>query len=726
MKSLEEAVPSARAPRPSKPGVLRLLQQAFIVFVTIAILASIWFAAATTIRAHHAETNTEVESSLTKKALVVEEQLRRQLLMSDQTLRILEVAWEREPEAFRLETWRGRLVALDETALQIFVADAQGIVRQSTRPEIIGSDVSQRDYFRYEAELPKDNGSMFINPPVLGLVTQRWQLNLVRRLDYPDGRFGGVVSIATPTNPTDQVYTAFDLGEDGLIALVSLPDGSLLAQGGPGQTDSFKRIRDTPLLRAVTSQKEGVWIGPTPTDGRQRFHAFATVPERPLAVVVAVGTTVAMEAFTAWRQEALLLAGLLTLLVLTAATVLLQGTRAAALRENALALDRERLTEANSALEQARADAQAKAARLQAAMSSMTDGIMMVDPKLRLLEWNDNFAEFTGVPPEILRPGLPMRDMLLAQARAGEFGPGDPETEVERRMAILENSASLGTIERVRPNGRVLEIRRSLIPGGGYVSLYTDSTERHLAAERVRQAQTMAAIGRLTAGVAHDFNNLLASITLNAEMLEIDLEADPRLERRASVILQASNRGAALVAQLLAFSRKQELLPSLLDINAVITGMLGIIRTSIGSTITLELNLDPDLWPALVDPVQIEHVILNLVINARDAMPEGGILTITTANQTLTAPQTPDQLAKGDYVAVAVTDTGCGMTEDVRRNAFDPFFTTKGAGKGSGLGLSQVYGVTKQSGGGAEIISAPQQGTTVRLLLPRAGESGLG
>jgi signal transduction histidine kinase len=241
-----------------------------------------------------------------------------------------------------------------------------------------------------------------------------------------------------------------------------------------------------------------------------------------------------------------------------------------------------------------------------------------------------------------------------------------------------------------------------------------------VAAERLHQAQTMAAVGRLTAGLAHDFNNLLASIILNAEMLAEDLVEHGDLARRIGIILQATNRGAALVRQLLAFSRKQELVSTRVDINEAINAMRDIIHTSIGSTIRLETELEPELGPVMVDLVQIENVLLNLVINARDAMPGGGTLRICTSHERLGQPIGPDDLPAGDYVTVSITDTGTGMTDEVRRNAFDPFFTTKGAGKGSGLGLSQVYGVTRQSGGGVDIISAPGKGTTIRLMLPRA------
>ena len=204
------------------------------------------------------------------------------------------------------------------------------------------------------------------------------------------------------------------------------------------------------------------------------------------------------------------------------------------------------------------------------------------------------------------------------------------------------------------------------------------------------------------------------------------LRDHPAHARRLAVILQTAGRGADLVRQLLAFSRKQALAPVLVDLNQVVRGMGDLLRATLGRTIRVETRLDEDLWPALIDPVQIEHVILNLAINARDAMPDGGTLTISTANTTLGDATAPRSTCRpGDYVVVAVSDTGTGMTEEVLRNAFEPFFTTKPPGQGSGLGLSQVYGVASQSGGGVRIDSALGKGTTVSVLFPRAaGQTG--
>jgi signal transduction histidine kinase len=287
-------------------------------------------------------------------------------------------------------------------------------------------------------------------------------------------------------------------------------------------------------------------------------------------------------------------------------------------------------------------------------------------------------------------------------------------------MALLRQGGSMGRIERQRPDGRVLEIRRNPLAGGGFVTLYSDITDRRRAEDRVRQAQTMAAIGRLTSGVAHDFNNLLASISGNTEMLLSDLGASPREARRLRIIEQAAGRGAELVRQLLAFARKQSLVPRQVDLNAVLRNIEALLKTTLGAMIRVDMELNPGLWPALVDPAQIEHVVLNLAINARDAMPDGGLLTIATSNLSLASDDAQDDLGPGDYVVIVVRDTGTGMSEEVLRNAFEPFFTTKPPGRGSGLGLSQVYGVTRQSGGSVRIDSAPGEGTSVMVLLPRA------
>jgi signal transduction histidine kinase/CheY-like chemotaxis protein len=692
-----------------------------ITVTTCLVIALGWFGAYSAIVAHRAVSRARVESEVHSKAALIAEQLRRELLVTDQTLHILEIEWERDPAGFDFNSWRQRALALTDISLQIFIADAHGIVRFSSRPDIIGDNISGRDYFRHAAALPADDGRMFIGALTRGLITRQWQLNMERRLDYPDGSFGGVIAASFDASVFTMLQQEANLGSGGLL-LVSTTDGAIRGIGNleQAQVDAAASLTGSPVFKEMQRSANGEWVGPSPLDRVKRVLAFATIPGRGLQVLVGEDEDQAMRSATEWEQEALTFTGVATVLVLVMAAVLLWAEQASRARHSATLRDRAALRESNIRLEAAQQRERAKAAQLAATLAGMSDGIMMVDADLRLLAWNEHFPEFTGVPGDILRPGLPMEDMLRGQAEAGEFGAVDVEAEVARRLALLRHGGSIGRIERQRPDGRVLEIRRNPLAGAGFVTLYSDITDRRRAEDRARQAQTMAAIGRLTSGVAHDFNNLLASISGNAEMLLNDLGADPREARRLRIIEQAAGRGAELVRQLLAFARKQSLAPQQVDLNAVLSNIEALLKTTLGAMVRVDMELNPGLWPALVDPTQIEHVVLNLAINARDAMPDGGLLTIATSNIALDPLDAHDDLTPGDYVVIVVRDTGTGMTEEVQRNAFEPFFTTKPPGRGSGLGLSQVYGVTRQSGGSVRIDSAPGQGTSVMVFLPRA------
>lgn len=254
------------------------------------------------------------------------------------------------------------------------------------------------------------------------------------------------------------------------------------------------------------------------------------------------------------------------------------------------------------------------------------------------------------------------------------------------------------------------------------IKLREQIEERERMEATLRQMQRMEAIGQLTAGVAHDFNNLLVVILSNAALLQRDiaLQGGDALKQRVENIREAGERGAKLTGQLLAFSRRQQLEPKALNPNDTVRAMETLLQTTLGSTIRVETDLQEDAYAALADPTQLELIILNLVINARDAMPGGGLLRVTTRNRTLTdAARRPEDPEPGDYVALSVEDTGIGMTPEVLAKAFEPFFTTKDVGKGSGLGLPQVFGFAKQTGGGASIASQPGVGTVVTVYLPR-------
>ncbi|MNG66715.1 Blue-light-activated protein [compost metagenome] len=246
-------------------------------------------------------------------------------------------------------------------------------------------------------------------------------------------------------------------------------------------------------------------------------------------------------------------------------------------------------------------------------------------------------------------------------------------------------------------------------------------TERERIEAALQQMQRLEAVGQLTAGVAHDFNNLLTVILTGASFLQRDLaKADlDKARSRLTHIREAGERGAKLTSQLLAFSRRQRLEPVPLNLNRTLTGLEELLRRTLGGNVSVRLDLDDSLWQALTDPTQTEMIILNLAINARDAMPEGGQLILATRNMQVDShPQRPEDPEPGEYVMLSIRDTGCGMSEEVVAKVFEPFFTTKDIGKGSGLGLAQVFGFAKQSGGGVRIDTQPGQGTQVAVYLP--------
>ena len=247
--------------------------------------------------------------------------------------------------------------------------------------------------------------------------------------------------------------------------------------------------------------------------------------------------------------------------------------------------------------------------------------------------------------------------------------------------------------------------------------------ERERVESTLRQMQRLEAVGQLTSGVAHDFNNLLTVVLGNIGFIERALDKagiDGKTTQRLTYMRAAAERGAKLTDQLLSFSRRQRLEPKVLDLNGTIAGMRDLLQSTIGGSVSIETELSEDLWPALVDPTQLDIAVLNLAINARDAMEIGGTLKVSTANVRLGPPRAAEEPAAGDYVAICVSDTGAGMSPEVRTKVFEPFFTTKEIGKGSGLGLSQVLGFAKQSGGGVRIESQPGRGTAVHIFLPRA------
>jgi PAS domain S-box-containing protein len=346
---------------------------------------------------------------------------------------------------------------------------------------------------------------------------------------------------------------------------------------------------------------------------------------------------------------------------------------------------------------------------------------------------NDTFCTMLGASRE---------EVLGANYRAFTHTDDLERSDIVVARLSEETSAQMTVEKRFnRRDGRVVwcEVTSKRDPNAAsgtvrFISTFRDITERKDAEERqnalesqLQQSQKMEAVGRLTGGVAHDFNNLLTVVLINLELVRERVESDPKMVRQIDSALGAGRRGADLTQRLLAFSRRQALEPKTVDVNLRISELISLLEKALGETIKIKQRVGTDLWKATVDPSQFDSAIMNLAINARDAMPDGGILEINTENVVVDevyAIQRPG-LSTGPYIRVSVTDTGMGMSPETIEKAFEPFFTTKAVGKGSGLGLSMVYGFVKQSGGHVSIYSEVDVGTTIALLLPLAPDQSV-
>jgi PAS domain S-box-containing protein len=349
-------------------------------------------------------------------------------------------------------------------------------------------------------------------------------------------------------------------------------------------------------------------------------------------------------------------------------------------------------------------------------INNTSDGIATLDPGGGVQVWNPAMARMMRQPAEAVL-GRNVFD-FAPTLKTSIVGAA-----IRDALAGVERALEDHQFEGLR--GMWVDARCSPFRDGqgaviGVLAVVRDVTPRHEMEGALRQAQKMEAIGQLTGGIAHDFNNFLTSIIGNLDLMAHKIADRVAVDRLREGALQGALRAAGLTRQLLAFSRRQMLQPKAVDTNVLVSGMSDMIRRTIGERIRVVLDLQEGIWPVSTDANQLESAVLNLAINARDACPNGGELVFRTENKVIDAASSPDpEVAPGSYVLLSVSDTGIGMAPDVLARAFDPFFTTKGVGKGSGLGLSQVYGFVKQSGGHVILSSASGVGTTVALYLPR-------
>jgi PAS domain S-box-containing protein len=377
----------------------------------------------------------------------------------------------------------------------------------------------------------------------------------------------------------------------------------------------------------------------------------------------------------------------------------------------------EELKRRNEELEHAVAERKQSAEKYRMVLEQASDGIAIADATYRYVEVNARMLEMLGYTREqFLRLSMP--DLIPKQDEAKDAFAFDPVQggEVFRRERRF-----------IRHDGSILEVEISIrrMEDGRIQEIVRDVTDRKRLEAQLRQSQKLEAVGRLAGGVAHDFNNLLTVILGHSDLTLSSMDADDRRRHDIEDIREAGARAAVLTSQLLAFSRKQVLQPKIVDVSIAVSNLTKMLGRLLSSNIEIVTRLERDLWRTKVDPGQLDQVILNLTINARDAMPLGGKLTLATKNCRLDGKHVSEDAAvpAGEYVLLEVSDPGCGMDAETRSHLFEPFFTTKLPGKGTGLGLSTVYGIVRQSGGHIWVDSELGRGTSVKVYLPRARET---
>ena len=634
----------------------------------------------------------------------------------------------------------------------ILIVGAGGhpLVSASDDPIPAGVDLSSRDYFA----AARDEGRMFgISQVERGALSGRLFFGVTQRRTAPDGNFGGVILISVSPRFFIDFYTTL-VGDSGDVITLMRADGEVLVRGPGGEdrprpstpgSNFFGAIADAP----AGGVKRNVSMYDGPAD---QLFAYDRLPGSPVyAVVERPLLAIAAE----WQGSVAghLLFGIpatIALFLLTL-TALRRTRREAEARAQAKDEMQRREAAEEDVLARKRIEVALRESeeRLRTILESLPDIAFVQRPDGSSEYHNRRFYDYVG--PVALNDGalrfkfhhpddVPVVTKIRDKARAAgvEYAY---DVRMRRHDGVYRWHAItvkplhrdgkitgwLGTavdIDDMRRANEILDSRvkeRTRELAAANEHLVREMAERQAAEQALRLSEKLTAIGQLTGGVAHDFNNVLTAVLGNLELVERHLK-DERLKRMVQSATRAAQRGAKLTEQLLAYARKQRLVPQAIDLNQMLGGgTADMLRRTLGGTVTVETDLAPGLWTALVDPTQIELMVLNLAINARDAMPEGagGHIAISTRNVPRGDPGRPGDLADGDYVMFAVADNGSGMPQEVAAKAFEPFFTTKAPGKGSGLGLSQVYGVAQQLGGSVRLNTRVGEGTTIEVFLPR-------
>ena len=584
-------------------------------------------------------------------------------------------------------------------------ADGLQVGRSSNggRPSSKPVNMSRREHFRFFRDVakPGERRRMHISSPIQARATGQWILILSVGLEDDAGRFAGVAGAAVDPLYFASVYGRIELGPSR-IATLYRSDGVVLARSpdatawiGKHDVAAEDAIRD-----ALAHPATGVRGYETAEDGSvRRIVRYRAVGDLPLVVAVSLSMDDALAPFHG-ELRIMVVAVTLVILVLLGATFLASMHFQTRRRSQAALMASEE--------------------RYRVLTELSPVGVFEADDEGRCTYVNARWSQYAGLSEaQALGDGWIAalhpedRDRVIADWRR-DVAQNDLRS-LEFRFQAPDGTVTwlLGQVQAVADaDGRTI----------GQIGTLTDTTQRRQAEEALARASKIEAIGQLSGGVAHDVNNMLGIILTQAELLQPLVAGNAKARKCVEAVIRGVNRGAGLTRRLLRFSRVQAHEAKRISANDVIRDMADLLARSLTPVIQIETMFDDAVWPVEVDAGELEDSVLNLALNARDAMPDGGKLVVETANKILDeryAERNPGSAA-GEFVMISVSDTGAGMSRDVAEKAFEPFFTTKEVGQGTGLGLSMVYGFILRSGGHAKIYSEPGAGTTVRLYLPRA------
>ena len=627
-------------------------------------------------------------------ALALDVQTEQLIAGIDQFLLLIKAQYEGGPPRLPVTRLVSPSFASQSFITFIGITNNRGDVTEAFQ-SFAPTNIADREFFKRHQH--EDLKTLLISEPVLGRVSGRWTITLTRRLNAPDGSFAGLVAISVEPRYLTRLFEATQLGPSDEMSLV-LANGTTLARRRGDAITFGEQVSSSQLWKEVQARAGGTFIGPGGVDGQLRVFAYRTMAAYP--VIATVGT-LERDAFagvrfrrTVYYSVAFGMSVLITLACSVGVVLLSRNARAS-----------QRLREQASLLDKAQ------------------DAILVTDLDRRLTFWNKSAERLYGwSADEAIGKGISElfhfdgdgRDVQQAYDEVRERGEWNgelqPRTKAGQRV-IIESRWTLVRDAEGRPQS--------------ILSINTDVTARRQLEQQFFRAQRLDSIGTLAGGIAHDLNNTLAPIMIGMSLLR-DRLTDPDSRDILDTVSSSAQRGADMVGQVLSFARGQEGKRIEIRPADLVSDVVRIARDTLPKDIDIVTAVDPDLPVIHGDPTQCHQVLLNLCVNARDAMPDGGQLTIRVEVTTVAAPRDPKtaDLAGGRYVVFRVEDTGTGIPADVLDKIFDPFFTTKEAGKGTGLGLSTSLAIARSHGGHIRVFSEPRLGSRFQVFLPVAQAPG--